>query len=103
MLIDTVNRLRDRGGELLDVVATGATLRLRAVTLTSVTTVGGLLPLSISGGEFWAPFGYAMIFGLAASPVLTLVVQPAAYLTLDRRLRGSKPVTAGIREEPASA
>jgi multidrug efflux pump subunit AcrB len=102
VLVDTVNRLRARGGELADVVAAGATLRLRAVTLTSVTTVGGLLPLSLTGGEFWAPFGFAMIFGLAASTVLTLVVQPAAYLTLDRRLRRGKPVTAGLRDEPAA-
>ena len=56
--------------------------------LTSVTTIGGLLPLSISGGAFWAPFGFAMIFGLAASTVLTLVVLPAAYLSLER-LRGA--------------
>lgn len=103
VLVDTVNRLREKGGELADVVAAGATLRLRAVTLTSITTVGGLLPLSISGGEFWAPFGYAMIFGLGASTVLTLVVQPAAYLTLDRYLRRGKPVSAGLRDEPAPA
>lgn len=85
VLVDAINRLRKQQGvELKDAVAQGALTRLRAVLLTSVTTIGGLLPLSIGGGALWAPFGFAMIFGLAASTVLTLVVQPAAYLTLER-------------------
>lgn len=85
VLVDTVNRLRGEGLGLEEAITRGARSRLRAVLLTSITTIGGLLPLSIGGGEFWAPFGFAMIFGLAASTVLTLVVQPAAYLTLERR------------------
>ena len=85
VLLDTINRLRASGIGLEEAVLRGARTRLRAVILTSVTTVGGLLPLSLGGGEFWAPFGFSMIFGLAASTVLTLVVQPAAYLTLERR------------------
>ena len=68
----------------------GATTRLRAIVLTSLTTIVGLLPLSLSGGAFWAPFGFVLIFGLAASTVLTLLVQPAAYLTLER-FRRPKP------------
>jgi multidrug efflux pump subunit AcrB len=89
VLLDTINRKRRESDLTLDeAVAQGALTRLRAVLLTSVTTIGGLLPLSLSGGAFWAPFGFAMIFGLAASTVLTLVIQPAAYLTLER-LRGA--------------
>ena len=84
VLLDYINTLRRRGYELDDAVITGATTRLRPVILTTVTTIGGLLPLSLTGGAFWAPFGFAMIFGLAASTLLTLLVQPAAYLTLAR-------------------
>jgi multidrug efflux pump subunit AcrB len=94
VLVDTVNRLREQGADLEDAVVTGARTRLRAVLLTLITTIGGLLPLSIGGGAFWAPFGYAMIFGLAASSVLTLVIQPAAYLTLERRRSHLKQVAA---------
>lgn len=85
VLVDTVNRLRSGGTPLEEAVLEGTRSRLRAVLLTSVTTIGGLLPLSLSGGELWAPFGFAMIFGLMGATVLTLVVQPAAYLTLERR------------------
>ncbi len=90
VLLDYINRLRASGYTLEDAVVTGATTRLRPVVLTSVTTIGGLLPLSLRGGTFWEPFGYAMIFGLAASTVLTLFVQPAAYLTLER-VRARRP------------
>jgi multidrug efflux pump subunit AcrB len=89
VLLDTINRKRRQAGLLLgDAIAEGALTRLRAVLLTSVTTIGGLLPLALGGGAFWAPFAFAMIFGLGASTVLTLVVQPAAYATLER-LRGA--------------
>ncbi len=88
VLVDTINRLRREDVPLEEAVAAGATTRLRAVAMTSITTMGGLLPLSVGGGAFWAPFGFAMIFGLMASTLLTLGVQPAAYLTLERiRLR----------------
>lgn len=98
VLMDYINTLRRRGLALEDAVVTGATTRLRAVTLTSVTTIGGLLPLSLTGGRFFGPFGWAMIFGLAASMVLTLLVQPAAYLTLERRRKRdfTAPLTTSV-------
>lgn len=98
VLLDYVNTLRRRGYELEDAVMSGATTRLRAVVLTSLTTMGGLLPLALGGGAFWSPFALAMVFGLGASTALTLLLQPAAYLMLERRRRrrseGSSPRSA---------
>jgi HAE1 family hydrophobic/amphiphilic exporter-1 len=92
VLLDTINRKRHNSRrELEDAIAEGALTRLRAVLLTSVTTIGGLLPLAVGGGAFWAPFAYAMIFGLGAATVLTLVIQPAAYLSLERLRYSSEP------------
>jgi multidrug efflux pump subunit AcrB len=88
VLLDYINNLRRRGVGLEEAVIKGAGTRLRAIVLTSLTTIGGLLPLSLAGGTLFAPFGWAMIFGLAGSSVLTLVVQPVAYMTLESsRLR----------------
>jgi multidrug efflux pump subunit AcrB len=101
VLVDTVNRMRGSEGDLPDALVDGATTRLRAVALTSITTVGGLLPLPLSGGEFWAPFGFATIFGLAASTLLALVVQPAANLTLDHWLRRGRPTAGAVASDPA--
>jgi multidrug efflux pump subunit AcrB len=83
VLLDYTNTLRRRGLDLEDAVIQGASTRLRAITMTSLTTIGGLLPLSIYGGATFGPFGFAMIFGLIGSTVLTLVVQPIAYMSLE--------------------
>ena len=83
VLVDYINTLRRRGADLETAVIQGASTRLRAISLTSVTTIGGLLPLSLAGGTLFASFGWAMIFGLIGSSILTLVVQPVAYMTLE--------------------
>ena len=56
--------------------------RLRPVILTTVTTIGGLLPLflNLSGGaEFWQPLTGAIVSGLAFATILTLIVIPVFY------------------------
>ncbi len=83
VLLDYINTLRRRGLALEDAVIQGASTRLRAIALTSITTIGGLLPLSLAGGSLFAPFGWAMIFGLMGSSILTLTVQPVAYMVLE--------------------
>ncbi len=53
--------------------------RLLPIFLTTATTIGGLLPLAISGGPLWEGMAWCMIFGLAIATVLTLIVVPALY------------------------
>lgn len=103
VLLDFVNTLRRRGLALEEAVITGASTRLRAITLTSMTTIGGLLPLSLAGGTLFAPFGWAMIFGLTGSTALTLIVQPIAYLTLERWRRRAFGTSEPRSEESAPA
>ena len=90
VLLDYINTLRGRGVDLEEAVVHGATTRLRAITLTSLTTMGGLLPLGLGGGTLFAPFAFTMIFGLIGSTLLTLLVQPIAYLSLEK-LRSRRP------------
>jgi multidrug efflux pump subunit AcrB len=85
VLLDYINTLRRRGLQLREATIEGASTRLRAITLTSLTTVGGLLPLSVAGGTLFAPFGWTMIFGMLGSTALTLLVQPVAYMVLETR------------------
>lgn len=53
--------------------------RLLPIFLTTATTIGGLLPLAISGGPLWEGMAWCMIFGLTIATVLTLLVVPALY------------------------
>ncbi len=83
VLVDFANQARARGLSVRDALLESGINRLRPVLLTTVTTIGGLLPLllNISGGaEFWQPLTGAVIFGLAFATLLTLLVVPCAYL-----------------------
>lgn len=58
--------------------------RFVPVILTTVTTIGGLLPLTLRGGTLWAPMGWTIIGGLALAMVLTLVIVPVLYSLVTR-------------------
>ncbi|MCA9238058.1 MAG: efflux RND transporter permease subunit, partial [Planctomycetales bacterium] len=82
VLVDFANQARKRGHPVREALIESGVNRLRPVLLTTVTTIGGLLPLllNISGGaEFWQPLTAAIVFGLAFATVLTLVVIPVCY------------------------
>ena len=53
--------------------------RMLPIFLTTATTVGGLLPLALSGGPLWEGLAWLMIYGLLIATVLTLYVLPALY------------------------
>ncbi|MEM8865255.1 MAG: efflux RND transporter permease subunit, partial [Planctomycetota bacterium] len=82
VLVDFTNQARARGLPVREALLEAGVNRLRPVLLTTITTIGGLLPLllNISGGaEFWQPLTGAVVFGLAFATILTLVVIPCAY------------------------
>jgi len=98
VLIDYINVLRRRGLSRREAVVAAGLRRFRPVTLTAITTILGLIPLSFGFGfdiytmsfaeggqsqEFWKSMGIAVIFGLGFATVLTLVIVPVFYSTID--------------------
>lgn len=82
VMVDFANQARKRGLPVREALVEAGINRLRPVLLTTVTTIGGLLPLllNISGGaEFWQPLTAAIVFGLSFATVLTLIVIPVCY------------------------
>ncbi|MCO6455290.1 MAG: efflux RND transporter permease subunit [Pirellulaceae bacterium] len=65
--------------------------RLLPIFLTTATTIGGLVPLAISGGPLWEGMAWCMIYGLTVATLLTLLVVPALYAILVEHF-GVKPV-----------
>ena len=80
ILIDEINRELSRGKYVIDAVINAGRVRLRPVFLTTVTTVFGLLPLSITQPD-WRNMGFTIIFGLTFSTFLTLVIVPTLYIS----------------------
>ena len=53
--------------------------RMLPIFLTAATTIGGLLPLALSGGPLWEGMAWLMIYGLVVATFLTLYIVPALY------------------------
>ena len=87
ILIDFIESSVREGMPLRDAVAQSGRLRMKPIVLTTLTTVGGLIPLALFGGPMWAGMAYAMIFGLSLSTGLTLLVIPTAYVFCAERFR----------------
>ncbi len=85
VLVDFINQMRRQGLGLNEAIIRAGQLRLRPVFLTTVTTIGGLLPLALNvsgGGEFWQPLTVSVMFGVGCATVLTLLVIPTVYHTI---------------------
>lgn len=89
VMIDTMNRHMRAGMDLNEAAAKGAADRLRPIVTTSVTTIVGMIPLSLSN-PFWLPLGVTIITGLAFSTVLALLIVPCLFKLLTR----ARPVEA---------
>ena len=82
VLIDYITLCRERGLAVLNSVVTAGKSRLRPVLMTTATTVLGMIPMALGGGqgsEMWSPMAIAVIGGLTVSTILTLVLIPTLY------------------------
>jgi multidrug efflux pump subunit AcrB len=84
ILVDYINVLRRRGESVLNALQVAAETRLTPIVLTALTTIGGLLPLTLKGGSMWAPMGWTIIGGLLVSTLLILIIVPVAYRLLEK-------------------
>ncbi|MBI9070126.1 MAG: efflux RND transporter permease subunit [Melioribacteraceae bacterium] len=79
VFIDFANEERKQGKNIYEALMETGKLRFVPILITSVTTIGGLLPLTLGGGLFWGPLGWTIIGGLSLSTLLTLVIVPVLY------------------------
>jgi len=88
VLVDFVNQRRRKGSDLISAILDAGPRRLRPVILTTVTTIAGLLPVTLNlggSGTIWAPLGTSIIFGLLFATVLTLIIVPSFYSIFERK------------------
>jgi multidrug efflux pump subunit AcrB len=84
LLVDFTTQLREEGVELREAVERAGEVRFLPVLLTSVTAIGGLLPLAISGIALYSPLAWVIIGGLVSSTLLSRIVTPVMYLLIVR-------------------
>ena len=84
ILVDTANQLVQKGQGIHDAIANAAQTRLTPIVLTTLTTIGGLLPLTMKNSSMWTPLGLVIIGGMLVSTIVTLFIVPALYLLITR-------------------
>ena len=81
-------RFRELGHSVSESVLLGGRQRLRAIAMTLITTITGVLPLLFgwgSGGELYKPLAAAVIGGSVSALLVTFFLLPTAYAVLERR------------------
>ncbi len=113
LVVEFTNQLRGRGMTPRDAVLQAAPMRLRPILMTTLATVGGMLPIAAgieAGSSTQAPLGTVVIGGLLCSTMLSLVVIPTLYLwaanhiepwAKNRRTKAGLGRTAVTGEVPA--
>jgi multidrug efflux pump subunit AcrB len=79
LLVDLTNQLRGQGMGLEDAIRRAGEVRFLPIVLTSMTAIGGLLPLALQGHALYAPLAWVIIGGLISSTVLARIVTPVLY------------------------
>ncbi|MCG7562601.1 MULTISPECIES: efflux RND transporter permease subunit [Pseudoalteromonas] len=84
VLLERIKYELDQGDDPVLAIIQAAQQRMRPILLTTATTVLGLVPLYLGGGEMWEPMALAIMGGLLFSTILTLGVVPVLYALLYR-------------------
>lgn len=79
LLVDFTNQLRAEGEDLQVAIEKAGELRFLPVVLTSLTAIGGLIPLAISTNPIISPLALVLIGGLITSTLLSRIVTPVMY------------------------
>ena len=88
VLIDYTTLLEERGIDVKEATIQAARSRLRPILMTTLTTVLGMIPMAIGrgeGAEMWNGLGTTVAWGLTVSTLITLLLIPALYCSLETR------------------
>ena len=102
LLVEFADQLRDRGHDIRSAIENGASIRLRPVAMTMISTVLGGLPLILSSGagaEARSSIGWVVFGGLGIAAVITLYLTPVLYLLLARFSKARATETGRLQKE----
>ena len=82
LLVDFTNHLREDGMPLVEAIKEAGEVRFVPIVLTSLTAIGGLMPLALEGNPLYSPLAWVLIGGLISSTLLSRIVTPVLYKLL---------------------
>ena len=102
VMVDQINKLNKASGWLSpEAIITGSSSRLRAILLTTLTTLGGVFPMAYAfGGEsgFTQPLAFSLAWGLSSSTILTLFLLPSLLFIRNDVLQLASRVTSKFKK-----
>jgi multidrug efflux pump subunit AcrB len=97
LLVDFTNQLREEGMSLDGAIQRAGEVRFVPILLTTLTAIGGLVPLVLERSSLYSPLALVILGGLISSTILTRVVTPVLYKLLapavERRERSAPAPT----------
>ena len=88
LLVDFTNQLRKEGKSLNDAIREAGEIRFLPIVLTSLTAIGGLIPIALSSNPLISPLALVIIGGLISSTVLSRIVTPVVYKLIPPAVNG---------------
>lgn len=82
LLVDFTDQLRREGVPLVEAIERAGEIRFVPIVLTTLTAIGGLIPLAIEGNPLYSPLAWVLIGGLISSTLLSRIVTPVLYKLL---------------------
>lgn len=88
LLVDRTNQLRKKGYPLNKAIVTASENRMRPIFMTTLTTVGAMLPLALASGmsaDYQAPLATVIISGMLFATLITLILIPSIYKLITKQ------------------
>ena len=85
LLVEYITRHHNNGSDVKNACIDAVYLRFRPIMLTSITTILGLIPLWLTGGNFFKPLAISFMGGLVTSTLITIFLIPSVYYMIYSR------------------
>lgn len=89
LLVDFTNQLREKGTPLNEAILKAGEIRFLPVLLTTLTAIGGLMPIALSRSGLYSPLAWVIIGGLITSTLLARLVTPVMYRLIPPKISGN--------------
>ena len=86
LLVDFTNQLRSEGMPMEEAIREAGEVRFLPIILTTLTAIGGLIPIAISTNPLISPLAIVMIGGLISSTLLSRIITPVVYKLIPPRV-----------------
>jgi multidrug efflux pump subunit AcrB len=100
LLVDFTNQLRENGMPLEEAIREAGELRFLPIVLTSLTAIGGLIPIALNSNPLVSPLALVLIGGLISSTLLSRIVTPVVYKLIPPSVE--QPLPAEKTEAPSA-